>query len=105
MKAVLPWGSEAERQRAERIAMALPGARVPPRSSLEELATLFVAAKAVVGVVTGLTHLAAALNVRTVGIYCGSDPALTGIYGAPRAVNLGAVGRAPRATEVLKALS
>ena len=105
MNAVLPWGSEAERLRANRIAQALPGARVPSRSSLEELATLFATAKAVVGVDTGLTHLAAALGARTVGLYCGSDPALTGIYGAPRAVNLGAMGRAPRAAEVLKALA
>jgi heptosyltransferase-1 len=102
---VLPWGNEAERQRAERIARALPDARVAPRMSVTELATLFAGARAVVGVDTGLTHLAAALGARTVGIYCGSDPALTGIYGAPRAVNLGAMGRAPRADEVLKALS
>jgi heptosyltransferase-1 len=102
---VLPWGSEAERQRAERVARALPGARVPPRMAVAELATLFAGARAVVGVDTGLTHLAAALGARTVGIYCGSDPALTGIYGVPRAVNLGATGRAPRAAEVLQALA
>ena len=102
---VLPWGSEAERLRAERIAKALPGARVPPRMTLDQLGALFASAQAVVGVDTGLTHLAAALGARTVGIYCGSDPALTGIYGAPRAVNLGAIGRAPRPAEVLKALA
>jgi heptosyltransferase-1 len=105
LNAVLPWGNEAERRRAERIAQALPGARVPSRMSLAELATLFVGARVVVGVDTGLTHLAAALGARTVGLYCGSDPALTGIYGAPRALNLGAMGRAPRAAAVLKALS
>ena len=105
MNAVLPWGSEAERLRAERIAAALPDARVLPRQTIDGLASLFSGARAVVGVDTGLTHLAAALGARTVGIYCGSDPALTGIYGAPRAVNLGATGQAPRAAEVLKALS
>jgi heptosyltransferase-1 len=105
MNAVLPWGSEAERLRAERIATALPDARVLPRQTIDGLASLFSGARAVVGVDTGLTHLAAALGARTVGIYCGSDPALTGIYGAPRAVNLGATGQAPRAAEVLKALS
>jgi heptosyltransferase-1 len=102
---VLPWGSEAERQRAERIAQALPTARVPPRQSLDQLAGLFASARAVVGVDTGLTHLAAALGARTVGIYGGSDPALTGIHGAPRALNLGAAGRPPGVAEVLKALS
>ena len=103
--AVLPWGSKAERLRANRIAQALPDARVPPRMPVAELATLFAGARAVVGVDTGLTHLAAALGTRTVGIYCGSDPGLTGIHGAPRAVNLGAKGRVPSAADVLKALS
>jgi heptosyltransferase-1 len=105
LNTVLPWGSEVERQRAERIARELPGARVPSRMSVAELATLFAGARVVVGVDTGLTHLAAALGARTVGLYCGSDPALTGIYGAPRALNLGAMGRAPRPAAVLKALS
>jgi hypothetical protein len=38
-----------------------------------------------------------------VGIYCGSDPALTGLYGAPRAKNVGAAGRVPEVAEVLQA--
>jgi heptosyltransferase-1 len=66
---------------------------------------LFVEAKAVVGLDTGLTHLAAALGATTVGIYCGSDPALTGLYGAERAKNVGARGRAPEVADVLKSLS
>jgi len=104
-KAVLPWGNEAERLRAERIARALPDGSVLPRQTIDGLASLFSGARAVVGVDTGLTHLAAALGARTVGIYCGSDPARTGIYGAPRAVNVGAQGRAPDAREVLKSLA
>jgi heptosyltransferase-1 len=59
----------------------------------------------VVGLDTGLTHLAAALGVPTVGIYCGSDPVLTGLYGAPHAKNLGARGQPPAAGEVLQALA
>jgi len=102
---VLPWGSEEERQRAARIASALPGSRVPPRMALDQLGAIFASAQAVVGVDTGLTHLAAALGARTVGIYCGSDPALTGIYGAARALNLGGPGRPPGVAEVLKALA
>lgn len=102
---VLPWGSDAERHRAERIARALPGARVPQRMTIDQLGALFASSQAVIGVDTGLTHLAAALGARTVGIYCGSDPALTGIHGAPRATNLGAAGRPPSAGEVLEALA
>lgn len=100
---VLPWGSEEERMRAQRIADAV-GGTVLPRQSLEELAKVFVGARAVVGVDTGLTHLAAAVGAPTVGIYCASDPARTGIYGAPRAHNVGAHGRAPDVVEVLRLL-
>ena len=102
--AILPWGSEAERARAERISAAI-GGTLPPRRNLDELARLFVSARGVVGLDTGLTHLAAALGVPTVGIYCGSDPALTGLYGAPHARNLGAPGRPPEAGEVLQLLA
>ncbi len=105
MLVVLPWGNNAERSRAERIRAAVPKAIVPRRMALEELAGLFVHARGVIGVIgldTGLTHLAAALGVPTVGIYCGSDPALNGLYGAPHAKNVGGLGRAPEALEVLK---
>ena len=104
MRVVLPWGSEAERARATLIAAALPQAEVAKRMTIEQLARLLARARLVVGVDTGLTHLAAALGARTVGIYCGSDPALTGIYGAPRATNLGSLGAPPSAAEVLRAL-
>jgi len=105
MRAILPWGSEAERARAGRIAAALPEAEVPPRMTLPQLARLFGRAQRVVGVDTGLTHLAAALGARTVGIYCGSDPKLVGIYGAARATNVGALGRTPTVADVLQALA
>jgi heptosyltransferase-1 len=101
--AVLPWGSAEERLRAQRIAAAIGGS-VLPRQSLEELAKVFVSARAVVGLDTGLTHFAAALGAPTVGIYCASDPARTGIYGAPRAHNVGARGRGPEVAEVLRLL-
>lgn len=100
--AMLPWGSEAERERAQRIAAAAGGTAVPKRLGVEELARLLAGARTVVGLDTGLTHFAAALGAPTVGIYCGSDPALTGLYGAPRAKNVGVPGRAPGVAEVLK---
>ena len=104
MRVVLPWGAVAERERAGRIAATLRDAEVPPRMRLEQLARLFARAEVVVGVDTGLTHLAAAVGARTIGLYCGSDPALTGLYGAARATNIGAPGRPPTAAEVLRAL-
>ncbi len=103
LRAVLPWGSDAERARCERIAGAVQGAKVPARMPLEELARLLHGARCAAGVDTGLSHLAVALGVPAAGIYCGSDPALTGLYGA-RARNLGAPGAPPAAAEVLAAL-
>lgn len=101
---VLPWGSAAERRRCERIARASDRALVPRRMALGELARLMQRARCIVGVDTGLAHLAAALGVPTVGIYCDSDPALTGLYGSARARNLGGPGAPPPAAEVLRAL-
>ncbi len=94
---VLPWGDARERERSMRIARKLRAAVVPPALSLDDLAGLLAGAKAVTGVDTGLTHLAAALGVPTVGIYVATDPAATGIYGCARAANLGGIGRAPTA--------
>ena len=45
------------------------------------------------------------LGVPTVGVYCGSDPALTGLYGAARARNVGAAGRPPAVADVLQTLA
>jgi heptosyltransferase-1 len=105
MRVVLPWGSAAEKARAERIGAATGNATVPSRLSLAELSALFQKANLAVGLDTGLTHLAAAFGARTVGIYCGSDPALTGLYGASNAVNVGGIGRPPVVADVLRALA
>ena len=101
---ILPWGSEEEHGRAERIGRGIGQAVVPKKMTLEALGELFVHARSVVGLDSGLTHLAAALGVPTVAIFCGSDPALTGLYGAPRAKNVGAPGKPPQVSEVLKNL-
>jgi lipopolysaccharide heptosyltransferase I len=104
VSAVLPWGGAAERARCERLAAAAQGARVPVRMDIAQLARLMRGARGVVGVDTGLVHLAAALGVPAVALFCGSDPALTGLYGSPRARNLGAPGAPPAPADVLAAL-
>src|SRR5262249_62357036 len=55
---VLPWGSEVERVRSENIARQVQGARVPERVPLDQVAKLISGAQFVVGVDTGLLHLA-----------------------------------------------
>jgi len=99
---ILPWGSEAERGRSERLGV-IEGAMVPPTLSLNELAGLFAGAQSVIGVDTGLTHLAAALGTPTIGIYITTDSAATGLHGCARATNLGGIGAAPTVAQVIDA--
>jgi heptosyltransferase-1 len=101
----LPWGSAKENARSERLTAAIPNAICPPRLNLIEAAALLGHAHAVVGVDTGLSHLAAALNVPTIGIYTATDPGLTGLYAGKRAVNLGGKHASPSVDEVLLTLT
>ena len=104
IRSILPWGSETERLRSLRLAAAIPGAVTPPRLDLYEAAALLGGAHAVIGVDTGLAHLAAALNIPTVGIYTATDPALTGLYAGARVINLGGIDQAPDVVTVIDTL-
>ena len=90
---VLPWGTADERGRSERIAAQLPRARVPDRAPLDAVARLIAGAQFVVGVDTGLMHLAAALGVPLVAIFAGSKPDLTGPVGYGPLAVLGSARR------------
>lgn len=107
-EAVLPWGNEAERRRSEAIAAA-PGAhvagnRVPQRRPLDEVAGMIAGAALVIGVDTGLVHVAAALGVPVVAIFIGSEPGLTGPMGSGPIETVGGKGLVPDAADVLRAI-
>jgi heptosyltransferase-1 len=106
LSTLLPWGSEAERARSERIAKGLGRASVPPRQPLSALAALLARSELCVGVDTGLTHLAAVLGTPTVAIFTETDPALAGasITGA-HARDLGGYGLVPSLDDVQGASS
>jgi heptosyltransferase-1 len=76
----LPWGDPVERARAERIAAAT-GAAVLPHQELPALMATLARVRRVVGVDSGLLHLAGALGTPTVGLYGSTDAALTGVRG------------------------
>ncbi len=85
VKVVLPWGNEEERLRAIRIANSgqAEGAWVPEQPlSLNTVAELLNTAQGVVSVDTGLSHVAAALDVPMVVLYRVTDPKLVGADGA-----------------------
>ena len=103
LSCLLPAGSATERERATRIAQAIPGAVALPPLSLPELAAQLADARIVIGVDTGLVHLAAALGRPTLALFCASDPALTGVVASTPAINLGSRGRPPSVEQVLAA--
>jgi len=94
-------GNDAERERAMRIAAASPRVRVPERQPLDRVARLIAGASFVIGVDTGLLHLAAALSVPLVAIFLGSEPKLTGPMGQGPIEVLGAKGAPPSVVEVV----
>lgn len=100
---LLPWGSERERERSLRLAEKIPGASVPPRQPLDAMARMVAGASFVVGVDTGLLHLAAALGVPLVAIFIASEPGLTGPMGAGPITVVGGKTTVPSANDVLGA--
>ncbi len=69
LEVVLPWGSPKERERSERLKAEIPGARVPERKPIIDVAHDIAAAKLIVGVDTGFLHIAAAIGVPVVAVF------------------------------------
>src|SRR6267142_7266603 len=78
---LLPWGNSQEEARAKRLAVR-PEVQVLPRLSLSEIGYIIAGAKACVCMDTGLSHLAAALDVPAVTLYGSTDSGLIGAAGA-----------------------
>jgi heptosyltransferase-1 len=89
LTSVLFWGSEEEGRRTRALAEGMQRAMVAPRSALDAIASTIAGAGVVVGLDTGLSHLAAALGRPTVAIYCDYDPGLVGLVGDGPVASLG----------------
>jgi lipopolysaccharide heptosyltransferase I len=101
---ILPWGTEAERARSEEIAAATPNGRVPALQSLDDVARMIAHAGLVVGVDTGLLHLAAALGVPLAAIFVGTEPGQHGPLGAGKIAVVGTLGEMPSVSDVRAAV-
>jgi heptosyltransferase-1 len=104
LRSLLIWGTEEEGAATRARAANMLSADVAPRAGLDQLAALLAGARIVVGIDTGLTHLAAAVGAPTIGIFCDYDPKLVGISGDAACVSLGSATGGPSADEVLRAL-
>ena len=97
-------GSADEEQDTKARASGMIDAWVAPRCAIDEVAAVLARARLVVGLDTGLSHLAAALGAPTIGIFCDYDPRLVGITGPAPCASLGGVGSAPTTEAVIGAV-
>lgn len=104
MPVLLPWGSAAEERAARALADGIPGARVLPRLPMMDAVLLAQQAALVVGVDSGLTHIAAAYGRPTVELYCDSPRWKTEGNWSSRIINLGDTGQPPGVDDVLAAI-
>jgi len=104
LRTLLIWGTQEEGAATRMRAQGMVAAHIVPRSKLDQLAALLAGARVVVGIDTGLTHLAAAVGAPTVGVFCDYDPRLVAISGEAPCESLGSAAGGPAAGEVLAAL-
>jgi heptosyltransferase I len=103
----LPWGSELEKQRANLIAASLKNAVVLPKLSIVQLASLMRNTKACIGLDTGLTHIAVALNIPTLAIFTDTHIWQAGTMPAPtgRAATIGGKPSLPSVDDAINAFN
>jgi len=95
MPVLLPWGNETEKKAAEQMLAQMPNGVLLPKLPLMEAVMLAQRAALVIGVDTGLTHIAAAYNRPTIELYGDSPRWKTQGDWSPNIVNLGDLGAPP----------
>jgi len=95
MPIMLPWGNDTEKRTAEQMLAQIPNGILLPKLPLMEAAMLAQRAALVIGVDTGLTHIAAAYNRPTIELYGDSPRWKTQGDWSPNIVNLGDLGAPP----------
>ncbi|PRC94923.1 lipopolysaccharide heptosyltransferase I [Solimicrobium silvestre] len=101
---LLAWGNRTEQLEAEQLASHIPNAQVLPKLSMMEAIILAQRAAIVIGVDTGLTHIAAAYCRPTVEIYSASPRWKTEGNWSDKIINLGDKGAPPGVADVIAAV-
>ncbi len=104
LQVLLPWGSRDEKIAAETMLRDMPNGVLLPRLPLMEAILLAQRAALVVGLDTGLTHVAAAFLRPTIELYTDSPRWKTEGNWSPNIVNLGDLGSPPDAASVVAAV-
>lgn len=78
---MLPWVTQSEHDRAQLIAENNSNVHILERMNLTEVSSYIAHASGVVGVDTGLAHIAAAVGTPTLALYGGSISWYTGVLG------------------------
>jgi heptosyltransferase-1 len=97
---LLPWGNAEEKAEAEAMASKIQQALILPKLSMQEAIVLAQRAALVIGVDTGLTHIAAAYETPTIELYCDSPKWKTEGNWSNKIINLGDQGHPPSVAEV-----
>ena len=103
MQVAVMWGSPDEQKLAQDIA-GQTDAHVPPFLTVAQVSDTLAKADVVVGLDTGMSHIAAAHGRPTVGIYCDHEPGLAGLRGPGSVISLGGIGQIPSLANVQVAL-
>jgi len=101
---LLAWGNRTELLEAEQLASHSSDVRVLPKLSMMEAIVLAQRAALVVGLDTGLTHIAAAFCRPTIELYCASPRWKTEGNWSEKIINLGDKGTPPGVAEVIAAV-
>lgn len=97
-------GSPAESERAQQLIEGRTNAQVLPRMDLTQVAHELAKATIMIGLDSGLTHLSAALERPTIGIYKASTPVRTPLVSRAYTASLGERGHEPAAEIVISAV-
>ena len=104
LQVLLPWGSAEEHAAARHLADNIPNAVVLPQLPMMDAVVLASHAALVIGVDSGLTHIAAAYERPTIELYCDSPRWKTEGNWASCIVNLGNTGKPPAVADVAQAV-